>query len=175
MRNFTSAFRSKMVQRMLVPNGISAGELSRRTGIPSSTLKLWRQQAMNGSKKTKNKKPTGPRRPEDWSAEERMQALFEAERMEPSALGEFLRREGLHEATLTQWREVATSALATGRDPKMQRIAELERNLARKDKALAEAAALLVLQKKVRALWAVADDDIVETNESASEPSSMKR
>ncbi len=36
---------------------------------------------------------------------------------------------------------------------------ELERQLRRKDKALAEAAALLVLQKKAQALWGDADDD----------------
>lgn len=40
-----------------------------------------------------------------------------------------------------------------------RRVRELERELRRKDKALAEAAALLVLQKKVQALWGDGDDD----------------
>jgi transposase-like protein len=103
--------------------------------------------------------------------------VVEAEGLGPAELGEFLRREGLHEATLAQWRQVATEALApsTARDPKTQRIAELEKQLARRDRALAETAALLLLQKKVQALWAVADDDIAETTESASLPSSKKR
>lgn len=120
--------------------------------------------------------PGAPRRPEDWSAGERMRVVVEAEGLGPAELGEFLRREGLHEATLVQWKQAAMGALSpSNRDPKAQRIAELEKQLARKDKALAETAALLLLQKKVQALWAVADDDIAETTESASSPSSTKR
>jgi transposase-like protein len=76
-----------------------------------------------------------------------------------------LRREGLHEAQLAEWRAAALEALAptlkrapkSGADAK--RIRELERQLLRKDKALAEAAALLILQKKVQALWGDADAD----------------
>ena len=120
--------------------------------------------------------PDQPRRPEDWSAQERMRVVIEAEGLGPAELGEFLRREGLHEATLAQWKQAATEALSpSNRDPKAQRIAELEKQLARKDKALAETAALLLLQKKVQALWAVADDDIAETTESAPSSSSTKR
>jgi len=105
-----------------------------------------------------------------------MRVVIEAEGLGPAELGEFLRREGLHEATLAQWKQAATEALSpSNRDPKAQRIAELEKQLARKDKALAETAALLLLQKKVQALWAVADDDIAETTESAPSSSSTKR
>jgi hypothetical protein len=47
-----------------------------------------------------------------------------------------------------------------------RRIRKLERELARKEKALAEAAALLVLKKKVEDLWEDEDDDTGEKNES---------
>jgi hypothetical protein len=45
------------------------------------------------------------------------------------------------------------------RSPEARRVEQLERELHRKDKALAEAAALLVLQEKVQALWGDEDDD----------------
>ncbi len=178
MGQYTKAFRAKMVQRLLAPDAPTAAALSKRTGVPRSTLELWKRIAMGrGSwNDNKHKRADQPRRPEDWSAQERMRVVIEAEGLGPAELGAFLRREGLHEATLTQWKEAATDALSpSNRDPKALRIAELEKQLARKDKALAETAALLLLQKKVQALWAVADDDIAETTESASLPSSTKR
>jgi hypothetical protein len=79
-------------------------------------------------------------------------------------LGEFLRREGLHEAQLAEWRKAALEALAGAAkpahgSPPARRVRELEKQLRRKDKALAEAAAILVLQKKAQAIWGDGDDD----------------
>jgi len=64
---------------------------------------------------------------------------------------------GLHEADLAAWREAAISGLGAAQAPQARsgdarRVRELEKELRRKDKALAETAALLVLQKKVRAI-----------------------
>jgi len=79
-------------------------------------------------------------------------------------LGAFLRRRGLHEAQLRQWREAALKGLSDKRPsaPRSQadkrRIRELERELRRKEKALAETAALLVLQKKIQARWGDGED-----------------
>ncbi len=79
-------------------------------------------------------------------------------------LGEFLRRKGLHEAHLEEWRRQTIEALAPRRrrskvSPEVKRIRELEKELLRKDKALAEAAALIVLKKKALAIWGDEDDD----------------
>lgn len=94
-----------------------------------------------------------------------MRVLREAEGLAGEELGALLRREGLHQSQLDQWRqavdEAAMSALGgrKQRSAEQKRIRNLEREVKRKDKALAEAAALLVLQKKVRALWVDEDDD----------------
>ena len=70
-----------------------------------------------------------------------------------------LRRRIFH---LQQWRDSATQALAEPAEKRVspqqtkedrRRIKELERELRRKDKALAETAALLVLSKKVSAIF----------------------
>jgi len=183
MDHYTKAFESKMVQRMLLPDGPTPSELSKRTGVPRATLQLWKTQAMGkeswndrAKKRRQAAKQGAPRRSEDWPAEERLRVVMEAEHLSGEELGELLRREGLHEATLAEWKASMLEALSSKpRDGSAKRVAELERELLRKEKALAETAALLVLQKKVQALWAVADDDTAEPIESASPPSSPKR
>ena len=114
-----------------------------------------------------------PRRPEDWTPEEKLAAIVEARGLAEHELGEFLRRKGLHEAQLRAWSEMATEALNGGRKPagktvEGRRIRDLERELKRKDKALAEAAALLVLRKKLAALWEDEDDSTGRRSDSES-------
>ncbi len=161
-----------MVQRMTGPHARSASALATEIGVPQPTLSRWLRDAstvlsMTSWDPTKpTNKPTAPRRPEDWGADEKLRAVLEASALSGEALGAFLRREGLHEAQLTAWREAASAALADPKAPKSKRpspeakrVRELERELLRKDKALAEAAALLVLQKKMRAFYEAEDDD----------------
>ena len=104
--------------------------------------------------------PSLPRRPEDWTAEERLQIVMEAAKVSEADLGAFLRSRGLHEAVLSEWRGAALAALRgpTKTSPEARRVRVLEKELARKEKALAEAAALLVLKKKVQAIWGDEDD-----------------
>jgi transposase len=95
------------------------------------------------------------------SAEDKVRIVMAAEGLTPDTLGAFLRREGVHEAELEAWRTTVRTAAAdafrgtttrtgSSRSAERKRIQELERELRRKDKALAEAAALLVLEKKLR-------------------------
>jgi transposase-like protein len=95
--------------------------------------------------------------PRSWSAEEKYRVVIEAAALPETELGEFLRTKGLHAAQLEEWRRLMKSALAPGggkggrpaEKSDKKRVRDLERELRRKDKALAEAAALLVLKKKL--------------------------
>ena len=58
-----------------------------------------------------------------------------------------------------QSRQSLLSVLEDHRQAEAQRIRQLERELHRKDKALAEVAALLALKKKVNEIWGDGDDD----------------
>ena len=178
MQEYSEGFKSKMVQRMTGPRGKSATALASEVGIPQSTLSRWLRGAQatvadmsKGPAQVTDPSPEqaakAPRRAEDWSAEERLRAVLESSRLTEEDLGAFLRREGLHEATLRQWRAAALEGLGPGRSTRSEqrRVQELEKELRRKDKALAEAAALLVLQKKVRAIWGDGDDDTEPKNE----------
>ncbi len=115
------------------------------------------------------------KRPQDWSAEEKFEVVVEAATVPEEELGAFLRRKGLHEAQLNEWRQMVLSGLgkrssrsAKARTPEARRVRELERELARKDKALAEASALLVLKKKAAAIWGDEDESTPRKNGSGS-------
>ena len=105
-----------------------------------------------------------PKKPQDWEWEEKLRAVTEAREKKGEELGAFLRKEGIHEVDLRDWEMTIRGSLnRRGRKPTrnaadVKRIKELERELRRKEKALAETAALLVLKKKVDAIWGDGDD-----------------
>lgn len=169
MVEYSEDFKSKMVQKMARPGGPSASKLSQSIGVSQPTLSRWllaagRVTLMSDEAEKVPGSMQAARRPEEWSAAERLRIVIEASRLGDADLGALLRREGLHEAQLTEWRAAALEALAptvkrsAKNGAEAKRIRELERQLLRKDKALAEAAALLILQKKVQALWGDADE-----------------
>jgi len=174
---YTDTFKARMVRRMLGPNAVSANALEQEVGVPQPTLSRWLREtatfaAMEKKDKQKDKQPAAPaRRAQDWTPEEKLRAVVDTLGLEGEALGEYLRRHGLHRGQLEQWREGAKAGLGrSAPTPKAKgdakRIRELERELRRKEKALAETAALLVLRKKVNALWGDGDDDTDERNGS---------
>jgi transposase len=166
---YSEAFKSKMVQRMTGPAARSAISLSGETGVSQSSLSKWLRQAKVRPMAHDEKPPKKERRPEDWTAAEKLSAVMEASRLGDDELGAFLRREGLHDAQLAEWRKAALEGIGGTKAPRVssesRRVRELEKEVLRKDKALAEAAALLVLQKKVRAIWGDGDDDTEPENE----------
>ena len=153
-------------------NAETARGLAGDTGVHQSTLSRWLREAGIGTipDMSDDTNPSGKksRRPQDWSLQEKLQVLQEASALSDQELGGYLRRKGLHEAQMEQWRASVAEVLENPR-PKAKmskeqrmdkkRIQKLERELRRKDKALAETAALLVLKKKAQAIWGDEDDD----------------
>jgi len=105
------------------------------------------------------------RRPEDWTAEEKVEAILSYEKLSEEQRGMFLREKGVHEVHLARWRAELIEAMKlkpfTGgkKDPQQKRIAALEKELRRKEAALAEAAALLILKKKADSIWGEGKDE----------------
>ncbi len=165
--NYSDGFKTRMIQRMAGPEGISASALSKEVGIHQPTLSRWLRGARSLNGMSSKKKRSDQRaKSKTWTAEEKLRVLGESARLTDEELGAFLRSEGVHEATLREWREAAAAALASTpkkrshkKSPEAKRIKELERELHRKDKALAEMAALITLQKKVQAIWGDGADD----------------
>ena len=152
-----------MLQRMLGEEGISACALCREVGIAQPTLSKWAREArkLSGMKK----KPTNPKSPRQWTAEEKLNVVIEAATLSDEELGAFLRSKGIHKAQLDEWREVTIQALQNDKKKprkstsEIRKIKALEKDLQRKEKAMAEMAALITLQKKMREIWGGADDN----------------
>jgi transposase len=160
---YNEAFKAKMVQRMSGPGAMTATALGGETGVAQATLSRWLLAAGSlGGVKKSSSCGAKPR-----TVQDKVRLVLEASRLSGEERGAFLRREGVHEAELAQWQEAVTEALqgAPSGAARRERAADkrqlktLRRELARKDKALAEAAALLVLQKKVREIWGADEDD----------------
>ena len=179
MTVYSETFKKKLIERMLMPNARPVVTLAQETGVPEPTLYRWRYQATLKKMSTDrpdDNTPTPTKPPHAWSPEEKLAVVLEAAAVPEADLGAFLRRKGLYEAQLAEWRkQVTDGAVAALRGPgrhdrkasqaEAKRVRELERELARKDKALAEAAALLVLKKKVQAIWGDEDDDTTREND----------
>ncbi len=145
-----------MVARLTGKDAVSARQLALETGLRQQTLSRWLQE--------RSSLPVMPaqRRRRNWSIEEKVRILAEASPLTGAALKEHLGHEGVPQTEYDQWRlalgDEGQASLAT-----MRRIRVLERELARKEKALAEAAALLVLKKKLQVLE---EDEDVEHDET---------
>jgi hypothetical protein len=172
---------------MTGPGGLTATALSREVGISQPTLSRWLREAGRLSGVSDSKPSAAPerpeRRPEDWTSKEKVQAVIESAHLDEGDLGVWLRQKGLKSEHLRRWREAmedGADALFTPPAPRMaaaerKEVKRLEAELRRKDKALAETAALLVLQGKVQALLEERDGSTRQTNDSTSWRPSGKR
>jgi transposase len=150
---FSMAFKQKMVQRLTGNSAVSASQLACQTGVRQQNLSRWLQAR---SLPIMADKPKPAMR--EWTVEQKARVLAEASDLDGEELTAYLAREGVTLAEYEQWLialdEGGRAAASTNK-----RIRQLERELARKEKALAEAAALLVLKKKVETLYCEDEDD----------------
>ena len=154
---FSEDFKDAVVTKIMNRGGQSIAEVCRQAGISLSAGRCWisERDRVPGMK---NSKGTG-----QWTAEAKLKIISKSLDLNEEEIGVFLRKEGLHSHQLSEWRAEVLAALAhprkLGRDGSAPRIRELERDLNRKDKALAEASALLILQKKVNLIWGKQSED----------------
>ena len=137
--------------RLLPPESATVEAVTREIGVGVATLERWRSDALSR-----------PARERAWTAAARFEAVLTTAALDEAARNAWCREHGVYPQDLAQWRQAATQALATPEEARAsplqtkqdrRRIKELERELRRKEKALAEAAALLVLSKKLEAIF----------------------
>lgn len=162
MSLYNDSFKSEIVAKMLSPNAPPISQLVKECGVSKSALYSWRANAVKED--PMGRKNRQGRRRNTFSAAQKFELLTRSTGLTQEELGIFLREHGLHEADLQRWREQATQALhaplnaVPNTTENAKKIRALERELQRKDKALAEASALLVLKKKAQAIWGDEDD-----------------
>lgn len=143
--------------RLLPPESAAPEVVSREVGVSVDTLERWRAAALT--------KPAAQR---VWTAAARLEAVIATAALDQASRSAWCREHGVYAQQLQQWRDNATQALAAPEEVRAspqqtlhdrRRIKELERELRRKDRALAETAALLVLSKKLEAIFHKDEDE----------------
>jgi len=135
-----------ILKKLLNPGGPTVRSVCDEYGVSQSVVYRWLQAARNGSMSRRSRK-------RNISLSEKQKLLLEAGKLSEPDLGLWLREHGLHSGTLEQWQSEVERALVSFEKPvqdqSAKEIKELQKELHRKDKALAEVSALLVLKKKL--------------------------
>lgn len=156
-KQFSEEFKKSAVQKVLLRGGKTIDQICDEIGVATPTFYEWKKKYASAAGM---KKPD--RRPQDWTAPEKCRAVFEYEGLQEEKRGEFLRKSGLHSEHIESWKKSMQSGLESPAKDLASRAEmselraknkELERDLNRKNKALAETTALLVLKKKADLLW----------------------
>ena len=140
-------------------------QLTISPGIHVVTLYSWRRKARQSGVVM----PGNGKGSDDWSSAEKFRVVFETMPLSETELSEYCRKKGLYPEQVVQWREACEKANDQAENRQQytkekekqsaRRIKELERELKRKEAALAEAAALIILKKKANAIWGDGEDD----------------
>ena len=156
MARYGQTFKDRAVARLLPPESAAVQVVAREIGIGVDTLQRWREDVQSM-----------PARGRVWTARARLEAVITTAALDEAGKNAWCRQHGVYPAELDNWRASATAALAEPEQARAspqatradkKRIKELERDLLRKERALAETAALLVLSKKVEAIFHKGED-----------------
>ena len=157
--------KEAVLKKMLPPTNKTIKELAAAEGISEATLYNWR----NAARAEGRLMPDGDTTPHGWNARDKFAAVMETAALNEADSSAYCRERGLYPEQIQQWREACEQAndwdrtqnknLQQARKADRKRIKDLERDLHRKEKALAETAALLVLEKKLEAIWGRGADE----------------
>lgn len=165
MTRYSSEHKEAILKKLLPPLNMTVTEVAKREGITPKTLYNWRYNAKKSGLPVPGKTSTT----EQWSAETKLAVIVETATMSESELGEYCRAKGLFVEQIKRWKEDCLLGFKTTKEQEKlalkqaktdkRKIKALETDLRRKNAALAETTALLVLRKKMNALWGEESED----------------
>lgn len=155
---YATELKESIIARLLPPRNESVPSISKESGIPVDTLYTWRIQYRNSQRALTTEAIRSNR---NYESEEKLMAVIESASLSEIELGEYCRRKGFYPEQIAGWRASIVKGLSSKPDKadreqlqqQLKANKQLHQELNRKEKALAEVAALLVLGKKVAALW----------------------
>ena len=154
-RKFSEEQKRMWVKKFLSRGSKSIDVFCRENAMASTALYRW----VSIYGKTDDMKPL-TRTPQNWTPEEKFKAVMAFDSLPVEEQGAYLRREGVHADHIEMWREKMQKSLEpestdkrTERGELIYKIQGLEKDLLRKEKALAEAAAIIILKKKADLIW----------------------
>ena len=152
---YSPQVREAALRKLCAPHGPSVSSVARELGIAPETLRKWRK---FGHQKLEDRTMNQVRE-QDWSMEKRFEVVMETSSMSDEELGAYCRSRGLHVNTIALWREKCLNTIRnkdrndSEKAILKRKLKETKKDLKRKEKALAEASARLILQKKAKELW----------------------
>lgn len=165
MRNkqYTDEFKKSILKRL--EQNETVGSLSVELNISKSTIYQW---IRTNNKKQKNT-VINLKSKDKWTSEDKFHVVIETASLTEEELAEYCRRKGLYVDEINSWKNQCLNAntvytedtkqIKQALKEEQQKIKDLQKELNRKDKALAETAALLVLRKKAQAIWGDSEEE----------------
>jgi transposase len=161
---YSTERRAAVLRKLEPPNAVRVRQLAKEEGISEATLHAWGRDARSQGRLL----PDADAGPEGWTSRDKFAAVLETAALNEADLAAHCRQRGLYPEQIQAWRTACEQAndwerassqrLGQAAKEEKKRIKALERDLARKEKALAEAAALLVLRKNAAAIWGDGED-----------------
>jgi transposase len=163
--NYSPELKEAVLRRVLPPNNESIARVAKEEGLSEQTVRNWRDKARADGTSA----PGTDAVPDDWNTQDKFLVVVETASMNETELAEYARRKGLYVEQIKAWRDACMNAnggVAKEAAKLNQQLKEsekerrkLQKELQRKEKALAETAALLVLSKKANAIWGDPKDE----------------
>lgn len=162
--HYNQSFKDTMVEKALNRNpGVTIESIVKEHNISRSALGRWIKEAQQAEPSTA--KLTEEKRPRDWARAERLQAIIDCGALDEEATSAYCRQQGIYPHHLEQWKKdfLSAGSSAVSAQSQLKQLKSdnklLQQELRRKEKALAEAAALLVLKKKAQRLLGNDEDN----------------
>jgi len=159
---YSIGFRNSILKKVLPPENRKVSEVAKEVGITAQTISSWMEKAKSGTLPQREDEST----PASRSMSEKLRTIIESKSVPTKQKGAWLRERGLHAEHLPLFEQEVTDIVKEKSEKEKKEIRDLkkknkqlERELARKDKALAEMAAIITLKKKAEALWGDGEDD----------------
>jgi transposase-like protein len=158
---YSLAFKQSVLRKILPPNNETVKGISKELGVSENTIYLWLKKARNSTLEK-----DGEISPAQRGPKEKLRLLLEGKKIAEEERGEWLRENGLHSEHLHQFEQEIRDIMTDRNEKQKEEMRdlkkenkELKRELHRKEKALAEMAALLTLKKKATEIWGEREDD----------------
>lgn len=160
---YPKSIKASVLAKMMAPNAPRVVELAKEYNIPYRTIYSWKMDVL---KKKNVTQLNVPQRPHDKSPEAKLQAVLDTMGMTEQEQGAYCRTHGIYSNHLNDWKNQMLEGLVVAKTSERKaenhqtskEIKRLKRDLERKDKALAEVSALLILKKKADLLWGGDED-----------------
>ena len=159
MKRISPERKAATLAKLLPPYNMTVSAVAQMEGISEATLYNWRSQAKAEGKPV----PGADKNSEQWPAQARLAVIIETATLSETDIAAYCRKKGLYPEQIAQWKQAFLQVPQVDDRAALKQVQkenkQLKKELVRKEKALAEAAAILVLRKRLRDYYGEVDED----------------